>query len=94
MVVLPDGEVWAWGDNHSGQLGLGHRRKVAVPTKVERLSGIIAIAAGWNHAVALGADGTVWELGATRLLFPFDATYNILWPTRIDTRETGVRLLP
>ena len=94
LALDQDGSVWAWGANHSGQLGLGHMRRVAVPTKVERLNGIIAIAAGWDHALALGADGTVWELGAKRLLFPFDVTYNLLWPARVDTIESGVRLLP
>ena len=94
LALGQDGSIWAWGANHSGQLGLGHMRKAAVPTKVERLNGIIAIASGSDHALALGADGTVWELGAKRLLFPLDVTYNLLWPTRVDTRESGVCLLP
>lgn len=89
-----DGSVWAWGGNNYGQLGLGYRRRSVGLEKVERLSGIVSIAAGTYHAVAVGADGTVWELGAVRRLFPFGADREMLWPIRVNTERTGIRLIP
>jgi alpha-tubulin suppressor-like RCC1 family protein len=61
-----DGSVWAWGDNSSGQLGDGTTDQSTVPVPVSTaggLPGITAIAAGGNHTVALGIDGSVWAWG-------------------------------
>ena len=46
------GTVVAWGDNDAGQ--------TTVPAG---LSGVVAIAAGWYHTVALKQDGTVVAWG-------------------------------
>ncbi|MFP2906091.1 RCC1 domain-containing protein [Pyxidicoccus sp. 3LFB2] len=59
-----DGNVWAWGQNASGQAGLGSAGgTVLVPTRVTALSGIQAIAANGNFSLALGADGRLWAWG-------------------------------
>ena len=59
------GKVWAWGDNSSGQLGLGHTRPVTGPSKVLGLpSKVLAVAAGSQHSAALLADGSIWVWGA------------------------------
>ncbi|MFP2897752.1 MopE-related protein, partial [Corallococcus sp. 4LFB] len=59
-----DGNVWAWGQNASGQAGLGTTGgTVLVPTKVAALTGIKAIAANGNFSLALGADGRLWAWG-------------------------------
>ncbi len=59
------GKVWAWGDNSSGQLGLGHTRPVSSPTLVAKLPAKArSLAAGAQHSAALLADGTVWVWGA------------------------------
>lgn len=59
------GQVWAWGDNSSGQLGLGHTRHV---TEVAHVTGLVgralAVSAGTQHSAALLADGSVWVWGA------------------------------
>ena len=65
LAVNQAGKVWAWGDNSSGQLGLGHMRPVAGWAMVTGLSSrALAVAAGTQHSVALLADGTVWVWGA------------------------------
>ncbi|WP_395829727.1 MopE-related protein [Archangium violaceum] len=59
-----DGQVWAWGQNSSGQVGLGSAvGTVLLPTKVVGLTGIQRIAAGGNYSLALGMDGQVWAWG-------------------------------
>ena len=64
LALKNDGTVWAWGYNSYGQLGDGMtagNRTTAV--QVSRLSGIIAIASGAKHSLALKKDGTVWAWG-------------------------------
>jgi alpha-tubulin suppressor-like RCC1 family protein len=64
VIVKPDGTVWAWGANGSGQLGDGTNTLRPVPTAVTgTTSTIVAVAAGSTHTLALGSDGTVWAWG-------------------------------
>jgi len=72
-VLLENGSVAAWGENDEGQLGNGasgsnkplgmYPKASLTPVKVTDLAGIIAIAAGLKHAIALRKDGTVWAWG-------------------------------
>lgn len=64
------GGVWAWGGNREGQLGNGSTSELvayAAPVKSPsghgRLDQIAMVAAGQNHALALGRDGTVYAWG-------------------------------
>ncbi|MGD0943370.1 MAG: RCC1 repeat- and reductase domain-containing protein [Acidimicrobiales bacterium] len=62
--LLADGQVWAWGDDLEGQIGVaGQWYQSTVPVEVSDLSGAIAIAGGMNTAYALLGDGTVWAWG-------------------------------
>jgi len=72
VALKADGTVWAWGRNDQGQLGVGTHgsetdRDTPVQVKGEEgigtLTGVVAVAAGGNHTVALKADGTVWAWG-------------------------------
>ncbi|HEX5749299.1 MAG TPA: MopE-related protein [Archangium sp.] len=59
-----NGQVWVWGQNASGQVGMGSvGGTVLIPTKVEGLSGIRNIAAGGNYSLALDGAGQVWAWG-------------------------------
>ncbi|MFW6056818.1 MAG: RCC1-like domain-containing protein [Chloroflexota bacterium] len=62
------GEVWATGANEFGQLGDGTSSQRSTPVQVllpgdVPLSGVVAIAAGDSHSLALLADGTVRAWG-------------------------------
>jgi alpha-tubulin suppressor-like RCC1 family protein len=70
VALLSDGTIAAWGDNRSGQLGDGATSmdsavavQVAGPGGSGVLSGLVAVAAGSAHTVALRSDGTVWAWG-------------------------------
>jgi alpha-tubulin suppressor-like RCC1 family protein len=59
-----NGQVWAWGQNTSGQVGTGATSTSApIPVQVAGLPAIQAIAAGVSHVLALGVDGKVWAWG-------------------------------
>mgnify|MGYP003330746882 CR=1 FL=1 len=61
-------ELWAWGVNYYGQLGLnsrltpsntGYSSPVQLPgTTWDKVAG------GWNHNIATKTDGTIWGLGS------------------------------
>jgi alpha-tubulin suppressor-like RCC1 family protein len=60
------GVVYTWGRNYLGQLGLGDHgggTDRLVPTSVDGVSGVVAVAAGGNHSLALGRDGTTMACG-------------------------------
>nr|WP_240546060.1 hypothetical protein [Paenibacillus artemisiicola] len=64
LALKQDGTVWAWGLNNYGQLGeYGQSYDRYTPIQVQRLSSVIAIAAGNEHSLALESDGTVWAWG-------------------------------
>lgn len=71
LAVDESGQVWAWGRNAFGQLGLGEKDKnnfspepLKTPVKVKGLpNSIVAVATGAEHSVALDSNGTVWAWG-------------------------------
>jgi len=63
LMIDADGNVWAWGSNEYGQLGIGSYEDQITPNKIDGLNDIIAVAAGDNHSIALDGDGNVWTWG-------------------------------
>ena len=64
VAIRPDGTIWAWGFNGSGQLGDGTIRERTTPTKVwDFTSNWAAVVAGGNHSLAIKQDGTIWAWG-------------------------------
>lgn len=69
IVLDQNGDVWTWGQNSSGELGLGYtgignRTNPYTPQKVAGLSNVVQIASIGRHNLALKADGTVWSWGS------------------------------
>ena len=69
LALRSDSTVWAWGDNGDGALGNGTSgNRNTPPGQVLQsagvpLTGVVAIAAGFAHSVALKSNGTVWTWG-------------------------------
>ena len=74
-----DGTVWSWGANVVGALGTGSGPMTrSTPARIPGLSGVTAVAAGFNFAAALRSDGSVWAWGSnlegqlgTNVSFPY-----------------------
>ena len=68
FAVRADGTVWAWGENSTGALGIGTLTNTSTPTQVgvgsAGFGGIIRVAAGQAHTLALRVDGKVFQFGA------------------------------
>ena len=58
------GEIYAWGKNMGGQLGLGNYNNRNIPTLVPTLpNNIIQIEAGNNHSLVLSSSGKIYAFG-------------------------------
>lgn len=65
--IFVDGQVFSWGKNSQGQLGLGMQSSSqASPQKVTSLEGIplAQVAAGGSHSFALSLTGTSYGWGS------------------------------
>jgi alpha-tubulin suppressor-like RCC1 family protein/plastocyanin len=68
VYLRENGSAWAVGHNYYGQLGNGTTTNTNNPTQVKNLDAtdftdIIQVEAGYNHAVYLKSNGTVWAVG-------------------------------
>lgn len=70
LYIMESTEMLSWGDNTSGQLGIGvfgtmstAPVRVHGPGDIGFLSNIVECATGSEHSMALKDDGTVWAWG-------------------------------
>lgn len=66
---FPDGEVYGWGHNHLGQLGLGHQQgPQKEPSLITSLSGspLVYLAAAGHHSAALTLSGFLLTWGSNK----------------------------
>ena len=58
-------ELYSWGNNQDGQLGIGNTTNSTTPVKVQLPSGVsaTAVAAGAGHSLAAGSDGKLYAWG-------------------------------
>ncbi len=65
LAVKSDGTVWGWGYNNYQQITTNtSKSSYPEPVLISGLSGIIKVAAGEYHSLALRNDGTVWSWGS------------------------------
>ena len=64
LALTRDGQLYAWGSNAAGQLGLGHLTSVATPQPLQLNDDIRSVAAGATHALAVTANGEVLAWGS------------------------------
>ncbi len=65
MVGLkPNGTLWAWGENGSGQLGQGNTTDRSSPIQIGVDTAWVGVVAGCDHWIGFKSDGSVWGCGA------------------------------
>jgi alpha-tubulin suppressor-like RCC1 family protein len=93
FALADSGEVYAWGNNEFGQLGLGDKEDRLTPTKVPGLTGVKAIIAGGGHFFALTESGEVYAWGWNEAgQLGLGDTENRLTPTKVPGL-TGVKAI-
>lgn len=82
FALRADGSLWGWGENSTGALGIGSQNDALSPSPVGLFaggfSGIVAVAAGARHTVALRSDGQVFVMGEV-------AVPQLNWPSLLVT---------
>jgi E3 ubiquitin-protein ligase HERC4 len=66
ICVTAQSQVYAWGHNSAGQLGLSDRRDRLTPTLVDGLWAlpVVQLAAGDTHSAALTSSGQMFVWGS------------------------------
>lgn len=57
------GQLYAWGNNHYGQLGIGSMMDQGTPLKLNLGQSITAVRPGNYHTLALDSNGRLWSWG-------------------------------
>ncbi|AKT40998.1 MopE-related protein [Chondromyces crocatus] len=90
MALDATGRVWTWGSNVYGQRGTGAvGGNNAVPEPLLLPGTFARIAAGWNHALAVDAEGTLWTWGRNNAGQIGSGTFS---PTQIAPQPQPVNL--
>ncbi|KAK2182866.1 hypothetical protein NP493_331g00003 [Ridgeia piscesae] len=66
MAVLDNGDIFGWGYNGNGQLGLGNNVNQPNPCRVAGLTGVFItqVVCGYAHTLALSDEGQLYAWGA------------------------------
>ncbi|XP_049584355.1 RCC1 and BTB domain-containing protein 1 isoform X1 [Syngnathus scovelli] len=66
MAVVDNGEVFSWGYNGNGQLGVGNNGNQLTPCRVTGLQGLCVqqVVCGYAHSLALTDEGILYAWGA------------------------------
>ena len=93
FAISDTGDLYGWGQNTSGQLGLGDEDNRYEPVKID-VDGktVVSVSSGTSHTLVLTSDGSVYGFGANRdgqadpdeLEGPGDPVNEILTPQLVE----------
>lgn len=90
VAVTAKGEVYTWGSNRSGQLGIPGLDSTKKPEKVEGVTAV-AVAAGYDFTAALSYSGSVYSWGMGQGNAP--AHTDLTSVMKIDAGQTDILAL-
>jgi alpha-tubulin suppressor-like RCC1 family protein len=77
-------QVFTWGNNTTGQLGLGDTTQRTVPTEIINNKNWSSVSTGGNHTLAITSNGELWAWG--------DNTYGQVGDGTTTTRNSPVQI--
>ena len=100
MAVIENGNLWVWGYNIGGPLGLNNQTSYNSPIQVGTDSTWAAVATGGTTMIATKTDGTLWGWGTqgfgalglnsrTPYSSPVQLMSDKTWPTSSDALTVG-----
>ena len=63
ITLSDDGDVYSFGKNNFGQLGLGHTESVPLPSLIPNLPQIKQVACGFDFTICVDFEGFIWSFG-------------------------------
>lgn len=63
-IITKDGQLWTFGYNRDGELGLGDKTNRSTPTKVLGFGNVKMISSGEAHTAIITEDGQLWTFGS------------------------------
>jgi alpha-tubulin suppressor-like RCC1 family protein len=64
LLAMPDGRLFGWGAATTGRLGSApSTADRLVPTLIHDLTGVVKVAGGEDHSLAITMDGKLWAFG-------------------------------
>ncbi|NXE20299.1 RPGR regulator, partial [Ardeotis kori] len=61
--VTEDGQLFVWGDNSEGQIGLADEACVSVPCQVDVGKPVCSVSCGYYHSALITGDGELYTFG-------------------------------
>ncbi|NXG26162.1 RPGR regulator, partial [Grallaria varia] len=61
--VTEDGQLFVWGDNSEGQIGLASESCVSVPCRVDVGKPVSSVSCGYYHSALITGDGELYTFG-------------------------------
>ncbi|XP_035189352.1 X-linked retinitis pigmentosa GTPase regulator [Oxyura jamaicensis] len=61
--VTEDGQLFVWGDNSEGQIGLADKAYVCVPCQVDVGKPVSSVSCGYYHSALITGDGELYTFG-------------------------------
>ncbi|NXK36663.1 RPGR regulator, partial [Piprites chloris] len=61
--VTEDGQLFVWGDNSEGQIGLANESCVSVPCRVDVGKPVSSVSCGYYHSALITGDGELYTFG-------------------------------
>jgi alpha-tubulin suppressor-like RCC1 family protein len=91
LAINSSGELYAWGYNVNGQLGLGDTTDRNVPTKVGTATDWITVACGQLHSLAINSSGELYAWGYNEYKqLGLDDTTDRNTPTRVGEASNWI----
>ncbi|KAM6309948.1 X-linked retinitis pigmentosa GTPase regulator [Aegotheles albertisi] len=61
--VTEDGQLFVWGDNSEGQIGLADEASVSIPCQVDVGKPVSSVSCGYYHSALITGDGELYTFG-------------------------------